>query len=100
MFRWNCRTTHWVAPKLNRTAKALSAMAAGAWLLSTSFITASAAARALVEPVSSCPVHSHWYTCCRSPSSALQRVVYLLASDKAHYPLIKSFMCWRFSTRY
>ena len=49
--RWDARVTHVVAPELRRGAKTLGAMAAGNWLLSTSFLTASAAARCLVEPV-------------------------------------------------
>ncbi len=43
--------THVVAPSLKRVAKVLAAMAAGAWIVSTEFLTASHAARALVDPV-------------------------------------------------
>ena len=43
--------THVAAPSLKRVAKVLAAMAAGAWIVSTDFLTASHAAHALVEPV-------------------------------------------------
>ena len=48
--------THVAAPSLKRVAKVLAAMAAGAWIVSTDFISASHAARALVEPV--LPAHA------------------------------------------
>lgn len=49
--------THVVAPSLKRVAKVLAAMAAGAWVVSTEYLTASHAARALVDPV--LPSHLH-----------------------------------------
>ena len=50
--------THVVAPNLKRVAKVLAAMAAGAWIVSTAFLTASHAARALVDPVLPNPLHA------------------------------------------
>lgn len=44
--------THVVAPELRRAVKTLAAFAAGAWVLRTTYVEASARARALVEPVS------------------------------------------------
>ena len=49
--RWEERVTHVVAPSLKRVAKVLAAMAAGAWVVSTEYLTASRAAHALVDPV-------------------------------------------------
>jgi len=43
--------THVVAPTLKRVAKVLAAMAAGAWVVSTQFLTASHSAHKLVDPV-------------------------------------------------
>jgi hypothetical protein len=53
--RWDTRVTHVIVPKLVRNAKLLAGMAAGNWILSTDFVTASAAAHRLVDPVS-CPL--------------------------------------------
>jgi len=43
--------THVVTPELRRAVKTLAAFAAGAWVLRTSFLEASAHAHMLVEPV-------------------------------------------------
>ena len=56
--RWEDRVTHVAAPSLKRVAKVLAAMAAGAWVVSTEFISASHAARALVEPVLPITMHA------------------------------------------
>ena len=50
--RWDARVTHVVAPELRRAVKTLAAFAAGVWVLRTTYVEASARARALVEPVS------------------------------------------------
>ncbi len=49
--RWDARVTHVVTPELRRAVKTLAAFAAGAWVLRTSFLEASAHAHMLVEPV-------------------------------------------------
>ncbi len=62
--RWEERVTHVVAPSLKRVAKVLAAMAAGAWIVSTEFLTASHAAHTLVDPV--LPIPSHASPLCKA----------------------------------